>query len=181
MVFLLNCFVSFISIGIDYYFVRFGFSYVVSGYFLLIPYIFSFLSSIFWFLSKIKRTNAFIWIPLISLIAFIILFFLPNSDSPQTYHYGLGILCLFLIGLASGGYLIYFLPATIVTIKLEYSGTAYGLNNSFCNLNYILIPYLSSLIVKSFSEKAIGYKYVNLFFITLFSICLILATYVRIS
>ena len=150
---LLSSITSFISIGIDYYFKRFGFSYINSGYLLLIPYCAGFLSSFLWNLIPRKRTNAFIDIPIIVLIAFISLFFLPNSDEAKIQHYIVGILCLFLIGLGYGGYLMKVIPSTSLTVCTQYSGAAYGLHESFVNLNYLLVPYLSSQIVKMYQNQ----------------------------
>lgn len=93
------------------------------------------------------RRIYFISIGLISLILNVLMFVLPNTDSPSAAHYVISVICLLLLSLAFAGFCTLIIPSVSLIVPEQAMGTAFGASGSATALSQAIMPILNALII----------------------------------
>jgi MFS family permease len=113
------------------------------------------------------RRIYFIAISLLTLIANILIFLLPNTTSPSTGHYLITILSLFLISLAFAGFCTLIIPCVSLIVPEYAMGTAFGASGMATSLSQAVMPVLNALVIGEGDgeELAVNYHRLSLVYL----------------
>lgn len=132
---------------------RFSFDYTDTGKMLIIPelglLIFSFFCG--WILRKKPnyRRRIILIVSIIYMFAHIGLYFLPNTDSPEGYHFAYVILFLIIMSMQYSVYCSAIVPSPTYFVEKKYLGITWGIIVSSVALSSSVVPLIQMKIIDS--------------------------------
>lgn len=91
------------------------------------------------------------------------LFFLPNTASPEPYHYGIVIVFLFFMSLKYSVYYSAILTSVSYFVDQNFLGSAWGIICSTIGLSRCVMPLIQMKIIDSDTNLGNSYKMLSLF------------------